>query len=464
MSRTDTMPATSPSSSTTRCRKPPLVIASAAWSSVQLGAAKSRSAVRWAATRSPSGSWPVPSDSSTSRSVMMPMPEPSGSCTTAAPTRREIIERLASRSVCPGPICSTVVLIASRTCMGAHLLVHGFGPSSSADPPATRAGPAPAAILGRVTADATTAVPVGAPVAARAPALAPAREPAMGPALAPLPAPLTAPALGAVASRARRWVSVLRHPALPAPVTLLWVPLVLLLDGGAGLAEQRALGAGTWVLLLALLRREAPLVRAQVAVVVLFATAVEYTFSPLLEVYVYRLHNVPAFVPPGHGLVYLCALAIGRAAFVHSRRRLLVSLTVVVGGGYAVWGLLLSGRPDVLGALWFLCLLGFLCWGRSRLLYVGAFVVVTYLELLGTQLGTWTWQTHDPTGLVAIGNPPSGAAGGYGWFDLAAVLGAPVLLRTVQTFKKPRAEACSSPLDANALPPAGPGVPVRSVN
>lgn len=211
-----------------------------------------------------------------------------------------------------------------------------------------------------------------------------------------------------------------------------WVPLVLLLDRGAGIWWQRLLGAGTWVLLLALLRRESSLVRAQVAVVVVFATAVEYTFSPLLEVYVYRLDNVPAFVPPGHGLVYLAALAMGRSRWVHERLPVLVTLTLLIGGAYAGWGLLLSERSDVLGAFWFVCLVGFLCWGRSRSLYVGAFVVVTYLELLGTWLGSWEWRTTDPTGLVSIGNPPSGAAGGYGWFDLAAVLAGPVVLASVR--------------------------------
>jgi hypothetical protein len=101
----------------------------------------------------------------------------------------------------------------------------------------------------------------------------------------------------------------------------------------------------------------------------------------------------------------------------------------VVGGAYTLWGLSpLAPRLDVLGAFWYACLLGFLFFGRSRALYVGAFVVVTYLEILGTRAGTWTWQPHDPTGLVPIGNPPSGAAGGYGWFDLAAVLAAPYLL------------------------------------
>jgi hypothetical protein len=108
----------------------------------------------------------------------------------------------------------------------------------------------------------------------------------------------------------------------------------------------------------------------------------------------------------------------------------------VAGGGYAVWGLLLSPRHDVLGAFWFGCLLAFLRWGRSALLFVGAFVVVTFLELLGTALGTWTWQPWDPTGHIPIGNPPSGAAGGYGWFDLAAVLATPVLLRGIPVVRR----------------------------
>lgn len=228
-------------------------------------------------------------------------------------------------------------------------------------------------------------------------------------------------------------------------IVLAWIPAVLLLDSVSGIWAQRALGLGTWLLLLALLRRERPLVRVQTAVVIAFATAIEYTFSPLLEVYVYRLHNVPAFVPPGHGLVYLAALTLGRSAPMVRWRRQAVVLTVVVGGLYAVWGLTLSGRPDALGAFWYVCLLGFLAWGPSRGLYVGAFVVVTYLELLGTTIGTWTWQTHDPTGIVSMGNPPSGAAGGYGWFDLAALLAGPPLLAGWQRLTGGRRIPLTSP-------------------
>src|SRR4051812_47415341 len=207
----------------------------------------------------------------------------------------------------------------------------------------------------------------------------------------------------------------------PAAV-LAWIPLVLVLDRGASMTQQRLLGVGTWLLLMALLARENHRTRAQVAVVVAFATLVEYTFAGVLGVYVYRLHDVPWFVPPGHGLVYLGALAIGRSDVVRRQGRWLVPVTLVVAGGYAVWGLALSGRTDVLGAFWFGCLALFLLRGRQPLVFVGAFAVVTYLELLGTSLGTWTWQVRDPIlGVVAMGNPPSGAAGGYGVFDAAAV-------------------------------------------
>jgi hypothetical protein len=227
-------------------------------------------------------------------------------------------------------------------------------------------------------------------------------------------------------------VSELRVPA----VVLLWIPVTLVADASATLAQQRLLGLVTWALLLGLLWREAPLVRAQTAIVVAFATVVEYTFSPWLEVYTYRLDNVPAFVPPGHGLVYLAALSLGRSSLFRRHARPLVGATVLLGGVYAAWGISpFAPRPDVLGLFWYVCLLGFLAWGRSRLLYVGAFLVVTYLELVGTSVGTWTWAPYDPTGLVAMGNPPSGAAGGYGWFDLAAIAAAPALLRLVTSVR-----------------------------
>jgi hypothetical protein len=227
-------------------------------------------------------------------------------------------------------------------------------------------------------------------------------------------------------ARAPRWVAEVGPRA--AVAIMVWISVVLLLDSDGSLTLQRALGALTWMLLLTVLWRESALVRVQTAVVVVFATVVEYTFAPGLEIYTYRFDNVPAYVPPGHGLVYLAALGLGRSAFVREHLRMCMDAALAVGGAWAVWGVAWAEQTDVLGAFWYLCLVGFCLWGPSQPLYVGAFVVVSYLELVGTSLGTWVWQPQDPTGLVAIGNPPSGAAGGYGWFDLAALLLAPRIL------------------------------------
>ena len=224
---------------------------------------------------------------------------------------------------------------------------------------------------------------------------------------------------------------------IPA-VVLAWIPIVLVLDRDASMGQQRLLGVGTWLLLLGLLARQDVRTRLQVGVVVVFASVVEYTFAGWLGVYVYRLHDVPWFVPPGHGLVYLGALAMGRSELFARNRRWLIPLTLAAAGTYAAWGLLLSGRRDVLGAFWFGCLALFLLRGRNPLVFVGAFLVVTYLELLGTRLGTWTWQARDPIlGLVAMGNPPSGAAGGYGFFDAAALWAAPRLVDRLRAMRRP---------------------------
>jgi hypothetical protein len=212
-------------------------------------------------------------------------------------------------------------------------------------------------------------------------------------------------------------------------IVLVWIPAVLWLDRTASPVGQLLLGAGTWLLLLALLRAESHLVRVQTGVVIVIATIIEYVFSGWLGVYVYRLDEVPAYVPPGHGLVYLAAFAFARLPVVRRHARLAVTATVVVASAWAFWGLLVSERTDVLGFFWYLCLLAFLRWGRSTLLYVGAFVVVSYLEILGTAWGVWAWAERDTIlGWVPMGNPPSIAAGGYGWFDLYAVLLAPAIL------------------------------------
>ena len=71
----------------------------------------------------------------------------------------------------------------------------------------------------------------------------------------------------------------------------------------------------TWVGALA--RAAAPsrrLLRAQALVVVVVATCAEFIGSIVWGVYTYRLENLPSFVPPAHGLVYLAGASLAAAA------------------------------------------------------------------------------------------------------------------------------------------------------
>jgi hypothetical protein len=206
-----------------------------------------------------------------------------------------------------------------------------------------------------------------------------------------------------------------------------YLAALLALDHYASYPEQLALGVLTWLVLAAVLTRSSPERRAQALGVVVFATVGEVTGSLIWGVYSYRLHNLPLFVPPAHGLVYLTGLALATALARHAR-----TLVIVAATGAATWGILglaVLPRRDVAGALLVPMLLLFLWRGRNREIYAGVFLVVAALELYGTAIGTWRWARELPGLGIPDGNPPSGVASGYVWFDVMALLVAPYLLR-----------------------------------
>jgi len=75
-----------------------------------------------------------------------------------------------------------------------------------------------------------------------------------------------------------------------------------------------------WVFLIGLLLGENREVRMQVVIAVIFATIGEHFASPFMGGYTYRFGNVPAYVPPGHGMVYLTAVVLRALWFVFKIR------------------------------------------------------------------------------------------------------------------------------------------------
>jgi len=208
---------------------------------------------------------------------------------------------------------------------------------------------------------------------------------------------------------------------------------LLAADHFASFHEQLALGALTWAVLALSLRLlcSTTIQRAQLIGVVCYATIGEVTGSILWGVYRYRLHNLPLFVPPAHGIVYLTGLSFATALRRHAR-----ALAAVAAAAAATWGLLgltVLPRRDVAGAVGVPLLLVFLWRSRNRAVYASVFLVVAALELYGTALGTWRWAPTLPGLGIPDGNPPSGVASGYVWFDVMALLSAPFILRALRT-------------------------------
>jgi hypothetical protein len=219
-------------------------------------------------------------------------------------------------------------------------------------------------------------------------------------------------------------------PAVAVAAGAAYLALLLAVDRHATYPEQLGLGVLTCGVLLAALTRVSPERRAQALGVVAFATLGEVTGSLIWGVYSYRLHNLPLFVPPAHGLVYLTGLALATALQRHTRA--LVAVAAVSASTWGILGLAVLPRRDVAGALLVPMLLLFLWRGRNRAIYAGVFLVVAALELYGTAIGTWRWARELPGLGIPDGNPPSGVASGYVWFDVMALLTAPAALALVR--------------------------------
>jgi hypothetical protein len=188
-----------------------------------------------------------------------------------------------------------------------------------------------------------------------------------------------------------------------------------------------------WLTLATMLRGEPLLVRLQVLVAIIFATLGEFYASVYMGGYIYHHGGgLPAFVPPGHGMVYLSAIALGRSGLFQHYARHITVLVVILGSLWSIWGLsAFSKQTDVTGAILFCIFLICLLYGRNPMVYLGAFFVTSFLELVGTATGVWYWVEIDPASGLPQGNPPGGVAAYYCMVDAVAITIASMLMKRI---------------------------------
>jgi hypothetical protein len=214
---------------------------------------------------------------------------------------------------------------------------------------------------------------------------------------------------------------------------LAYTPILLFADSRTNaLWQQWLLGVLTFAALYLAALKAPKELRAQVWVCVVVATGFEIVGSLIWGVYRYRLHNVPLFVPPGHGAVYLFGLMAAQTPVVLKYGRRVAHVILAGATTWALAGLtvlpLITGRFDLQGAACLPVFAWFVLRSPRWPLFAAIFIATGELEIFGTLFRNWYWLPIAPWTHIPSGNPPSVIAGGYCIIDASVVLAMRALL------------------------------------
>ena len=151
--------------------------------------------------------------------------------------------------------------------------------------------------------------------------------------------------------------------------------------------------------------------RIEMITVLAFATPMELFFSEVWNIYEYQRGLMPLFVPAGHYFLF----DLGRIMADKLKQSLALPILIpfIPMVGYGVYD-----GSDTSGVILLLLVLVFTKFGPQPRLYASMAWAALAMEIVGTQLGNWTWANEVPwTGLTAW-NPPLLVGAFYCFGDL----------------------------------------------
>jgi hypothetical protein len=168
--------------------------------------------------------------------------------------------------------------------------------------------------------------------------------------------------------------------------------------------------------------RSAARIRELMFYAVLLGFIGEHLFSIALGMYTYRLGNVPLYVPPGHAIVYMSAVYFCKEAIVKTYHKQIERVFTIFLLVYSTLFLIFAN--DVFGFVMSVLVL-FLLRNkpRERLFYLSMYIVVVYLEIVGTHYKCWYWPetAYGVFPFLKSANPPSGISLFYFILDLGSL-------------------------------------------
>jgi len=145
----------------------------------------------------------------------------------------------------------------------------------------------------------------------------------------------------------------------------------------------------------------------------------EYLFSRGLNMYTYRLENVPLYVPLGHAALYGRIFMFSKAPIVRKYHKKIERLFGICIGIFATVYLIFFS--DVFGFVMTICMF-LLLWKRpkDKLFFFSMYILVAILEIGGTAFGCWKWPStaFDVFTFLPSNNPPSGISLFYFLLDI----------------------------------------------
>ena len=147
---------------------------------------------------------------------------------------------------------------------------------------------------------------------------------------------------------------------------------------------------------------------------------VEHLFSRILEMYTYRLENVPLYVPLGHAVLYARVLRSSKDSLVRKYHKAIEEFFALVIGVFSMVYLIAFG--DVFG---FVMTVGvfLLLYKRPKdcLFFYTMYILVAILEIGGTAFEVWKWPpiAFNVFEFLPSHNPPSGISLFYFLLDVS---------------------------------------------
>ena len=165
--------------------------------------------------------------------------------------------------------------------------------------------------------------------------------------------------------------------------------------------------------------RSTPRVKELMIYAVILGFGGEYLFSRGLDMYTYRLENVPLYVPIGHAALYGRIFMFSKASVVRKHNKAVEQFFAIFITIFAT--IYLAFFTDIFGFVMTVCVF-LLLWKRpnDRLFFYSMYILVAILEIGGTAFGCWKWPNtaFGVFEFLPSNNPPSGISLFYFLLDI----------------------------------------------